>query len=113
MKSLRAILMAVGLLYGASELLLPCAEVNFKVTDIPGHCLRCGQWNIQGQATRSLGLVTPRHPKQVTVHFTQNVAAKGCGKQAHRHQPGVAVDRPAGETDGTMLQRIRKIMTSP
>jgi len=56
MKSLRIILMAVGLLYGASDLAFAANTVEFKVTDVPGHWFDTG---VDIAGTRSLAIVAP------------------------------------------------------
>lgn len=84
MKSLRAILMAMGLLYGASGLAL-AADVSFKVTDVPGHwfdtCfddpVTCAK--NQPTGTRSLHIVTPG----TKVNFLQNIKGKPTAESRH------------------------------
>ena len=84
MKSLRAILMAIGLLYGASDLAL-AADVNFKVTDVPGHwfdtCfddpLTCSR--NQPTGTRSLHIVAPG----TKINFLQNINGKHTAESRH------------------------------
>jgi len=68
MKSLRIILMAVGLLYGASDLAL-AKTVNFTVNDVPGHWFDTGK-DIAG--TRSLAIIAPGD----TVKFNQKVESR-------------------------------------
>ena len=68
MKSLRVILMAVGLLYGTSDLAL-AKTVSFTVNDVPGRWFDTGD-DIAG--TRSLAIIAPGD----TVKFTQQVEAR-------------------------------------
>ena len=57
MKSLLVILMAVGLLYGASNVALAANnDVTFKITDVPGYWYDTSA-DIAG--TRSLAIVAP------------------------------------------------------
>ena len=55
MKSLRVILLAIGLMYGASDLAL-AKDVTFKVTDVPGHWFDTG---VDIAGTRSLAIIAP------------------------------------------------------
>ena len=78
MKSLRAILMAIGLLYGASDLAM-AADVNFKVTDVPGHWFDTGA-DIPGvPGTRSLAIVTPG----TKINFLQNINGVPVAESKH------------------------------
>jgi DNA-binding beta-propeller fold protein YncE len=68
MKSLRVILMAVGFLYGASNLAL-ANDVTFKVTDVPGHWFDTG---VDIAGTRSLAIIAPGDK----VKFKQDVESR-------------------------------------
>src|SRR5512141_2970754 len=103
MKSLRTILMAVGLLYGASDLAI-AAEVNFKVTDVPGHWFDTGG-EIAG--TRSLAIVAPG----TKINFLQNINGKPTAESRHTvtsllwpstaptDDPSQLIDQPAANQD--------------
>ena len=68
MKSLRVVLMAVGLLYGASDFAI-AKTVNFTVTDVPGHWFDTG---VDIAGTRSLAIIAPGD----TVTFNQKVESR-------------------------------------
>lgn len=68
MKSLRVVLMAVGLLYGASDLAL-AKDVTFKVNDVPGYWFDTG---VDIAGTRSLGIIAPGD----MVKFKQDVESR-------------------------------------
>ena len=68
MTSLRVVLMAVGLLYGASDLAL-AKDVTFKVTDVPGHWFDTG---VDIAGTRSLAIIAPGD----MVKFKQDVESR-------------------------------------
>jgi hypothetical protein len=80
MKSLRVVLMAVGLLYGASDLAL-AKDATFKVTDVPGYWFDTGA-DIPGVpgvpnasgvlGTRSLAIIAPGD----MVKFKQDVESR-------------------------------------
>jgi DNA-binding beta-propeller fold protein YncE len=60
--------MAIGLLYGASDLAL-AKDVTFKVTDVPGHWFDTG---VDIAGTRSLGIIAPDD----MVKFKQDVESR-------------------------------------
>lgn len=68
MKTLRILLMAIGLLYGASDLAL-AKDVTFKVTDVPGHWFDTG---VDIAGTRSLAIIAPGD----MVKFKQDVESR-------------------------------------
>jgi hypothetical protein len=68
MQTLRILLLAIGLLYGAGDLAL-AKVVNFTVQDVPGHWFDTGV-NIAG--TRSLAIIAPGD----TVKFNQKVESR-------------------------------------
>ncbi len=68
MKSLRVILMAVGFLYGASDLAL-AKDVTFTVNDVPGHWFDTG---VDIAGTRSLAIIAPGD----MVKFKQDVESR-------------------------------------
>ena len=68
MKVLRVILMAIGLMYGASDLAL-AKDVTFKVTDVPGHWFDTG---VDIAGTRSLAIIAPGD----MVKFKQDVESR-------------------------------------
>ncbi len=68
MKSLRVVLMAVGLLYGASDLAL-AKDLTFKVNDVPGYWFDTG---VDIAGTRSLGIIAPGD----MVKFKQDVESR-------------------------------------
>lgn len=77
MRSLRVILMAVGFLYGASDVALAANnDVTFKVTDVPGYWYDTGK-DIAG--TRSLAIVAPG----TTINFLQNIQGKPIAESRH------------------------------
>ena len=68
MKTLRILLMAIGLLYAASDLAL-AKDVTFKVTDVPGHWFDTG---VDIAGTRSLAIIAPGD----MVKFKQDVESR-------------------------------------
>ena len=68
MKTLRILLMAVGLLYGASDLAL-AKDVTFTVNDVPGHWFDTG---VDIAGTRSLAIIAPGD----MVKFKQDVESR-------------------------------------
>ncbi len=78
MKSIRILLTAVGLLYGASDF-AAAAEVNFKVTDIPGHFFDLDGMANPFKATRSLAIVPPG----TKVNFWQDINGVKVAESKH------------------------------
>lgn len=78
MKSIRVLLMAAGLLYGAGDLAL-AAEVNFKVTDVPGHFFDLEGMENPYKATRSLAIVPPG----TQVNFWQDIGGVKVAESKH------------------------------
>jgi len=70
--------MAVGLLYGASDF-AAAAEVNFKVTDIPGHFFDLEGMDNPYKATRSLAIVPPG----TKVNFWQDISGVKVAESKH------------------------------
>lgn len=68
MKTLGVVLMAIGLLYGASDLAL-AKNVTFKVTDVPGYWFDTG---VDIAGTRSLAVIAPGD----MVKFKQDVESR-------------------------------------
>jgi len=77
MKSIRVLLVAAGLLYGASDPAI--AEVNFKVTDIPGHFFDLDGMENPYKATRSLAIVPPG----TQVNFWQEIGGVKVAESKH------------------------------
>lgn len=78
MKSIRILLTAVGLLYGASDW-AAAAEVNFKVTDIPGHFFDLDGMDNPYKATRSLAIVPPG----TKINFWQDIGGVKVAESKH------------------------------
>jgi DNA-binding beta-propeller fold protein YncE len=94
MKSLRVILMAAGLLYGASDLAL-AKTVNFTVNDVPGRWFDTGV-GIAG--TRSLAIIAPGD----TVTFNQKVESRHTVTSLiwpSDAKPEELIDQPAANQD--------------
>ncbi|HXC67346.1 MAG TPA: hypothetical protein VN638_08000 [Nitrospiraceae bacterium] len=94
MKTLRILLIAIGLLYGASDLALAKTK-NFTVNDVPGRWFDTGD-DIAG--THSLAIIAPGD----TVKFTQQVEARHTVTSLiwpSKAKPGELIDQPAANTD--------------
>jgi DNA-binding beta-propeller fold protein YncE len=94
MKSLRVILMAVGLLYGASDLAL-AKTVNFTVNDVPGRWFDTG---VDIAGTRSLAIIAPGD----TVTFNQKVESRHTVTSLiwpSNAKPEELIDQPAANQD--------------
>jgi DNA-binding beta-propeller fold protein YncE len=94
MKSLRVILMAVGLLYGASDLAL-AKTVNFTVNDVPGRWFDTG---VDIAGTRSLAIIAPGD----TVTFNQKVESRHTVTSLiwpSDAKPEELIDQPAANQD--------------
>lgn len=74
MTSIRLLLMASGLLFSTSSVAM--AEVNFKVTDIPGHFFDTG---VDIAGTRSLAIVAPG----TQINFLQNINGVPVAESKH------------------------------
>jgi DNA-binding beta-propeller fold protein YncE len=94
MKSLRVILMAAGLLYGASDLAL-AKTVNFTVNDVPGRWFDTG---VDIAGTRSLAIIAPGD----TVTFNQKVESRHTVTSLiwpSDAKPEELIDQPAANQD--------------
>ena len=103
MKSLRVILMAVGLLYGASDLAL-AKTVNFTVNDVPGRWFDTG---VDIAGTRSLAIIAPGD----TVTFNQKVESRHTVTSLiwpSNAKPEELIDQPAANQDSHQV-----ILTTP
>ena len=93
MKSLRVILMAIGLMYGASDLAL-AKDVTFNVTDVPGHWFDTG---VDIAGTRSLAITAPGD----IVKFKQFVESRHTVTSLvwpSNAKPGELIDQDAANT---------------
>ncbi len=103
MKTLRILLMAIGLLYGASDLAL-AKTVNFTVNDVPGRWFDTG---VDIVGTRSLAIAAPGD----TVKFTQQVESRHTVTSLiwpSKAKPGELIDQPAANQDTHQV-----ILTTP
>jgi DNA-binding beta-propeller fold protein YncE/plastocyanin len=111
MTSIRLLLMASGLLVSTSSLAM--AEVNFKVTDIPGHFFDLDGMDNPFKATRSLAIVPPG----TKVNFWQEIDGVKVAESKHTVTsliwPSTAVESERIDQDSANQDNHDVTLTTP